>query len=327
MPRGSTRPEDVMAISRSKNSTNFAQFPEDLGPQSMLMLFKNYKYQKPGTFNLLSQRNAQSAAFSSAAGVLLPIPSNLRDLINTRIERFEQGYLGAEASAVTRRVAEQLGTSGASTGISDLAEIVKETAQGVVPLSGEELYNAIRGLDPNLARSAAFLLRSQLPGSISRNLDVGFGSTPNPKATLAFEGVELKAHSFSWTLAPRSQEESNSLRNISNIIRSRVLPTYGELSPGSADRAFLNYPNVVDIFLLGIDESHFFRFKTSMVRSFNLDYSSQDSLTLLRGGRPGIVTMTMELMELDIHTAEDYGRFSENEVSVGDSLGPANRGA
>lgn len=327
MARGSTRPKDVMAISRSRNNPSFAQFPEDLGPHSMLMLFKDYRYQKPGTFQRLTERNARAASQTAAAGVLLPIPSNLRDTTNNRIDRFEQQYLGAEASAVTQRLADQLGASGAATTLADLTNIATETAQGVFPLSGEEFYNRVTGLDPSITRSAAFLLRSQLPSAVTRNLDVGFASTPNPKATLAFEGVELKAHSFSWTLAPRSQEESDSLRNISNIIRSRMLPTYGELSPGSSDRAFLNYPNVVDVFLLGVDETHYFRFKTSMLRSFTIDYSSGDSLTFLRGGKPGIVTMAIELMELDIHTAEDYDRFSENRVTVGDSLGPANRGA
>lgn len=127
--------------------------------------------------------------------------------------------------------------------------------------------------------------------------------TLNPKAALTFEGTELKTHSFQWNLYPQNERESEALKTIINTMKRRELPKYGG---GSLERTFLYYPNTVDVFLLGVDEDHFMKYKTSMVRSLNISPTAQGGLTLLEGGKPASVTIDMILMEMDIHTSEDY---------------------
>jgi hypothetical protein len=43
-----------------------------------------------------------------------------------------------------------------------------------------------------------------------------------------------------------------------------------------------------------------------MVQQFNIDFTPH-GIALLRGGKPAMVNMNMNVIEADIHTSEDYG--------------------
>lgn len=65
-----------------------------------------------------------------------------------------------------------------------------------------------------------------------------FGLALNPASTAMFKGVALRSHTFAWTFAPRSQDESTQLQNILNILRTNTLPEVTQ------DKFFLQYPSV-----------------------------------------------------------------------------------
>jgi hypothetical protein len=169
---------------------------------------------------------------------------------------------------------------------------------------------------------AAFLLRKALPGNVGRSVDAGTGTFINPKATLSFEGVEMKTHSFNWTVAPKSPTESDNLRNVIRTINKNILPQYveGEV----AQRAMFRYPSMVDVFFVGIDDNYYYKFKTAMVQTFNVNYTP-NGVSVLKGGRPAAVQMQMNIIESDIHTSEDYGGESFRFDRIEDSAlsGPA----
>ena len=139
--------------------------------------------------------------------------------------------------------------------------------------------------------------------SIPSSIEAGAGATVNPKQALSFQGIDLKRHNFSWTMAPTSPDESETIRKITNVVRKNALPSYTNV--GSLKRAFLNYPSTVDIYFFGIDQQYFMYYKTCMINNFDFNYAPQ-GLAVLRGGKPAVVTMGMSLTEMDIHTAEDY---------------------
>ena len=80
----------------------------------------------------------------------------------------------------------------------------------------------------------------------------------------------------------------------------------GTLSSNTLARAFLTYPAVVSINLLGIDESHFLKFKPCMVDSINIDYGASGEIIVAEGGVPQGIKLSMSFKELEIQTAEDY---------------------
>jgi hypothetical protein len=291
---------------RKRNSIDSVlQFPKNLGAHSILLIFRKYSYKKPGTraLNKVTTDTYSSQNLEGTTTILLPLPQSIQDSFQVRIQRFDQG-IGGEAMAAS---AASIQNSGGGT----LGDFGRALGAAIPSINTEDLKN----LDfSTLSRDAAFLARrtlDKIAPEITKNLDAGFGSTINPKAALYFEGVEMKQHSFNWMLAPTSFDESDTIRNIGNAIKKSILPSYGSVLGGGVERLLLNYPNVVDIYFLGIDQSYFMYFKTCMVQQFNIDFTPQ-GLAIVKGGKPAMVGMTMNLIETDIHTSEDYGGSSES---------------
>jgi hypothetical protein len=61
-------------------------------------------------------------------------------------------------------------------------------------------------------------------------------------------------------------------------------------------------------------------FKTSMIQGFNVSYTPH-GLAIVKGGKPAMVSLSMNLVEADIHTAEDYGGTSTVNVGVTEDRG------
>jgi hypothetical protein len=295
---------DIIRRNRRETIDQVLQFPEKLGAHAMLMVFKKYTYQPPGTRNLNRVRSSTftTQQIRGTDSILLPLPINIQDNYQVRMQRFDQGITGELVSSASAAIANRTGDI--TPTLSDFGEILSNA----LPFQDINLQEAIDSLNfNNLARATAFLVRRSLnrilPDS-SRNIDVGFGNIINPKAALYFDGVEMKNHTFNWTFAPSSETESRILKDIGTIIKKNILPSYGSL--GDLSRILLNYPSTLDIFFLGVDQSYFLHYKTCMVQQFNIDFTPH-GIALLKGGKPAMVNMSMNVIEADIHTSEDYG--------------------
>lgn len=291
------------------------QVPLEDSNFGMLLIFREYEYQRPGGSRENPGRFANLETSNARDTIFLPLPENLTDGIDLRVSRFDQGLLGSIASEVIS------GATSNGLSLGALQEGAIRALQRSLPAafsSGENFANtiadslkAIAGLgdgnSENLNRFSgdiAFLLRRTISGNAERIIDAGSGTMVNPKAALSFEGVEMKAHNFSWTIAPKSPEESVNLRDVIQTIKKNILPQYvtGEVT----QRALFRYPAMMDIFFVGLDGNFYYFFKTAMVRSFNANYTP-NNVAVLKGGRPAAVQMQMSVMEMDIHTSEDHG--------------------
>lgn len=281
---------------QSNIPVSYNQFPMKMGAHGMLMVFREHTYTNPGSYKLLSGSNIRSGSVNS---ILLPIPNNLQDSNEIRLSRSDLGVFGTARADFARRIAE---TAGSNAG-DDYTSMLMSALSDITPDGRKAAQIAFNGGEArvDLIKQASYLARSSLPDVIAKGIDIGTSSTPNPKTALTFEGTELKTHSFQWVLMPKSEEESERLKLITNILKRIALPKYGDRS-----KLYMKYPHTVDIFLIGVDEDSFAKFKTSMIRSLTVNPTAQNGLSLLKGGRPSSVTIDMNLMETDIHTAEDY---------------------
>lgn len=291
---------------RKANSSNsFLQFPEDIGPHGMLLVFRDYDYVPPGDRRLLDLNSG--ATVSNYDSIILPIPNNLQDQTETRLNRIDMRFLGdIGADAINT----SLGAPGQPFDISNVWEATKKI---IGSFDGAKLYEDLKnGKTNEITGGASYLLKNANSNYLLKHandrvgdiISVADGNLANPKAALLFDGVELKSHTFSWMLAPRSKEESNIIKNIVNKFKTKQLPTYGgEVFGGDL---FLRYPSTVDIFLVGVASDYFLKYKTSMIRSLNVNYTAQNGLSLMRGGVPSAVSIEISVTEMDIHTSEDY---------------------
>jgi hypothetical protein len=248
------------------------------------------------------------------SGIELPIPSNLKDNDLMRLEVITQSPLELVAGEFIAQGASAL--QGSNLTMRDLPGALQQVGSSIANSTGTALsqgtgaaMSAINALLDqsvgSMSRDVMYLLRSVLPSGISQVTDRVLGSTVNPKASLAFEGVELKQHSFSWTLIPRNENDSEIIRAIIRTLKQNSLPTYQTFA-GTNFKAYLKYPSIVDMYLLGVNPEYFVKFKSAMIRSVNVEYGSTGIVSIMKGGKPGNVTLTIDLVELDIHTAEDY---------------------
>lgn len=294
---------DIANKKAELNNMGVLSFPSNLGAHATLMIFKKYKYRSPGDrqLNKVSSSTLSQEELGSAA-LLLPLPREIKDSYSVKISEFEQGmfgdaisqggnYIGGDGTLDTGAILQNIGLPSTQTLVS--------TATGAMGAL------ATRFLSSRTGAVGGAALGAMLPGAgnIATSIEAGAGATVNPKQALSFQGIDLKRHNFSWTMAATTPSESDTIRDITNVVRRNALPSYTGI--GQLKRAFLNYPSTVDIYFFGIDQQYFMYYKTCMIDNFDFNYSSQ-GMSILRGGKPAIVTMGISLKEMDIHTAEDY---------------------
>lgn len=333
MPSNRTsRPEAARREKERSNGFNYLSFPTQPHPHSMVMVFKEYDFSRlygkaneDGTISpgqaqrLLSARSDQFERTSgitlrSANTVELPFPKQLVDNTSVRANNMERDLF---TESIARRVNDFINGSGQTT-IADIPGLLQGAGAGMAQiLSGKgddsaksrvlDIIGGALGTDlKDVATGAQYLLRRTLPGDISRTIDNVTGQTINPRETLSFEGVNLRQHNFSWELYPNNEQDSESIRNIINMIKRNSLPEVQDLG-GAVPSAFLRYPSTVDMYLVGINGEHFMKFKPSMVQSVSVDYGAAGGVSIMRGGKPAGVNLTIQLSELEIETAHDYG--------------------
>jgi hypothetical protein len=293
------RPVREVISERARGATRYKNLshPVTDDDYGILLMFREYQYRRS------SERGFSQTDTSNVTDtIFLPLPGNITDTFQVRVQRFDQGTTGDVISSTLSEIDTN------NLGVTDLTGAIVTGAMKNLPgLQGSNASEIASNLDKDLA----FLIRrgvdSVFPNQ-GRNIDAGTGTFVNPKAALSFEGVEMKTHNFDWVIAPKSAEESENLRLISETIRRNMLPSY--VNTSIIQRAMFKYPSMVDIFFVGLDSDHYFYFKTCMVQAFTTNFTPNGT-AVLRGGRPAMVQMQLQVIETDIHTAEDHGGSSQ----------------
>lgn len=343
-----SQPERVRERSKRATEQNI-MFPTIPNPHGFQMIFLDYDYNKfvssLSEGALLTDSNAadvnavKKLGFVPAANVApevkdfvsieLPFPMTLNDQNQIANESFERSFLyerlasalaGAggpgAAMASAGKMATQILAGIRSLGRGSTDDGGPSTAQGVI-----ENVLGDNGVQ-NAAMFTQYLSRTFLPGDLARQASGVAGAVANPLQTLSFNGVALKSYSFTWELYPSSPQDSKQIRKIVQTLKRKALPeianglgTEGSGGAQGLNRAFLKYPSVVRINLLGVDESYFVRFKPAMISNVDVNYGGGSAPAILKGGRPAAVQLSITFNELNIHTAEDYEESDEDSSS------------
>lgn len=288
--------EDDINIGRSryiKVPGVYSRFPEEDIPYKMILTFTDFKYTPSAELiDVISIQKLQGET------ILLPLPLQLND--NTSIKA---------------------GPTSAAGPAYDLISGAAQAGLGGLALKMGEKFLSSKSLIGKIAAAAATFAS----GFAAANLDkivstagVITGTAVNPFDTMMFEGVNLKKHSFSWKLSPSTKSESDSIRNIVNLLKQKSLPAYRNLKFG------FNYPSIANIAFIGIDQEYYYKLKPAMITDISIKYNNSDQLNVYRGGKPVIVELNIELTEVTVHTSEDYGGSSGEDVTDTGSEGKVN---
>ena len=326
-----TRPKNRSGGKLDVSGMTRHHFPAAPFPHGIQLIFKKYDYSQlvtPDANGIIPKTQFSNAQETGQYVVELPMPKSLTDATGISINSMEKTFT---ESFIVDTLAPIFTSEGGGLGgvAGNLFSMGESGVKGVADFLTKESENANSSnaeLAAQGSRVLSFLMSNTLnsfsPG-LGKAMGASRGTAINPQATLSFEGVNLRNFTLDWTLYPESKEEAESIRKIVRGLKSQVLPSVqsvtGDLQT-SADgvagnngvftaalsRAFLTYPAVVSINLLGIQENHFVKFKPCMCSGINVDYGASGEIVIAEGGVPQGVKLSMEFKELEIQTAEDY---------------------
>lgn len=329
--RNTSRPESARAAAERTHSSGHIRFPDKPFPHTMLLVFEEYDYKNFASFKSLQTNTVQQGGALSAIGgnrqsgitlrstssIELPFPKQLQDSNNLIVNGFQRDPLtegltqqlsefAKSGSGTLGNIPGQLQASGAA-----LAKLSASMGGGNVGAAIKDALSAIGNTSSADAASASmFLLRKFLPDSIAQSVNLATGQVLNPRETLAFEGVQLRSHQFNWDLYPSNARDSKRIQEVVNQFKKSVLPVTQDLGVAGIAEAFLRYPNICKIYLIGVDSEYYMKFKPAMVTSMTVDYAAGGNMGIMQGGRPAGVNISISLQELQIETANDYGAVS-----------------
>ena len=271
--------ERDMALNRNRISVSQYSYPSTPAAHNIVLAFQEYSY-------AVSQGGPIRPSSDVTGAVVLPLPTNLQDSYSVKIGPDEPGLTGSFAADA---IAGAGGLAGAfSDSFADLAGM----EQNALSTAGQ---------------FAKFAVRQSLDtlGIGGGAIDVATGSAVNPHVALRFDGVDLKNHSFNWILSPKNEDEAQRIRDIIRYIKQQMAPSF-TLGGGSAvGRSLLNYPSLVNISFVGVNQDYFYYFKPAMINSFTANYAP-NGVALNKGGRPAVVNINMSVTEARIWTREDF---------------------
>lgn len=284
-------------ISRNRTASNVAaammRYPAESTSHGMIFNFKKYEARPSGT----------GSATVSGGSIALPLPKTIQDVTSPDVMGRELGITGAAVVDVISAMNSEQGLVGSAT--DAVNKLMADAATGLTSINTAGLSS--------FALFAARAGLTTLGGSeIEQGLAVGSGTAVNPHQALVFNGIALKNYTFEWTLIPNNETESNQIRDIIKKFKYSSLPSYKGVEGTASNvlsRALLNYPDMVDVFFVGLDQNYFPLFKTGMISNVTVDYTPQGHVVVNKGqtgSRPAMVNLSVTVIESEIHTKEDY---------------------
>ena len=344
------RPEYFRAEEQSANSSGILRFPDKPQPHTMLLVFKRYSYEdfSNGTFNRLQTTGSRRSSVSSRQSgislrstktIELPFPKQLVDTTGLIVNNMSRDPLMESAATALNNFAQ-----GGNSTLSDIpgllqsggADIARAMASGGNSAGlGAAINSIAEGISKTTTYDAAtiaqYLLRKMPLGigdALAPSINLATGQTLNPRETLNFEGVSLRSHQFDWDLYPSNQDDSERIREITNALKRFALPVTEDIGSGATSiaRAFLRYPHICSAYLIGVNKDHFMQFKPSMIQNITVNYAAGGTVSIMKGGKPQGVNISLQMQEMQIQTAEDFGadRPSPTEATSLVDVDPAN---
>ena len=252
------------------------RFPGDISDNYITFLPKNR-----GKKTKLTAVNSRSSG-----GITLPIPSNLSTGYNAQYDTGTGiGVLGNFAQQVASGETQFSAEAAGAAAVEQAKAIGLSASPEVAALLG----GAVSG--PLGAGVGAAL------GGAARGAAVGAGIAVNPHLAVIFSGVNFRTHSFQYKFSPRDAAESTTLKNIIKKFKLNMHPTI-------EGAAFFKYPNEFDIAFNSKNENFLFKFGTSVLSDFQINYNPDGGSYFHENGAPVSVGLSLTFTEIDIITQE-----------------------
>jgi hypothetical protein len=225
--------------------------------------------------------------------ITLPIPSNLSTGYNAQYDTGTGlNALGSYASQVASGETEFSKEAAGAAAIEQAKAIGLSTSPEVASALGMAVAGKMGLGAAGIGAGVGAAL-----GGAARGAAVGAGIAVNPHLAVIFSGVNFRTHSFQYKFSPRDAGESDSLKEIIKIFKLNMHPTI-------EGAAFFKYPNEFDIAFNSKNENFLFKFGTSVLSDFQINYNPDGGSYFHDNGAPVSVGLSLTFTEIDIITQE-----------------------
>lgn len=300
-----------ITAAKQKTNSGAMTFPNDLMTHGMLFMFSEYR------FSATRPASSPSIQRATTDSIILPLPQNLDETLSIQLNKTDLGNLG-EAVATGSEI------FGDAAGARNIKGVWDSVTAGPIAAIKKMIPDAKMAADvansiftggdipQGTADAVTYLAKIGIdkiaPSNISRGYEAGVGTTFNPKQALLFDAVTLKRHQWTWTLAPRSSSESDMINNIVRTFKKNALPSTMDMQ--ELRKYMLKYPSICNIVLLGVDPKHFIIYKPIMIETISVNYTPNNGPSIIAGGRPSAISLSISGMETDMWTREDIDNFN-----------------
>jgi hypothetical protein len=126
------------------------------------------------------------------------------------------------------------------------------------------------------------------------------GNAVNPFQFMMFKRPGFKEHTLQWSLAPNTQQESDTLKKIINRCKKAALPSpSGGFAPG-----LVKYPEIAMVSFK--PDKYLYKLKPCAIISVQVDYTGAGMPSFFKSGAPTIVNLTLQLKELQLWSQDNY---------------------
>jgi hypothetical protein len=249
---------------KPKTSYNTASFPNDLiadGRQFATRIEFLQYSAEMAGVDVFKLIPFSTAGYLPTGGFTLPLPKKINEI---------QSVIWKEESAV---------------------EVGKSAISAAVGLAG--------GIRAGTALATVAGIGTDIAGISGALVDGGLAI--NPVLFMLFQRPAFKEYTFSWTLAPSNEQESQTLVNIIEYFKFNMLPSKAGIGGGLV----WNYPKIA-IVKFYPDDTFTFRLKPCAILSVQVDYSGAGGPSFFKNGAPTVVNFTVLMKEIQLNTADNY---------------------
>lgn len=235
--------------------------------------------------------------------VFLPIPENIQDNNTTN---WGEDSINSAASG--------LGVVGinAMTSKKGLIDTGKDLAKDTTNLVGalgdqaEQLFNSY------MASSVMNLVpgtKTSLGGILARQS----GQILNPNSELLFNGVTLRTFGFEFTIAPRDETESLTVKKMIREFKKNMQAS--RTGASGNEGLFLKSPNVFQLTYRNGNKKHPFlhKFKVMALKDMAVNYTDSGTYATYADATPVKMKLSLSFQELSPIYSEDYEDISLDE--------------
>ena len=128
-------------------------------------------------------------------------------------------------------------------------------------------------------------------------VSIASGQQINPFQFMMFNRPGFKEHTLQWTLAPNTQQESDTIRKIVNQCKKAALPT-----PNG--KLLMTYPQIAQVSFK--PNTYLYKLKPCAIISVQVDYTGTGGPSFFKSGAPTVVNLTLQLKEIQLWNTQNY---------------------